>query len=133
MAEEDSEPKIMSSELLGTHITIGKMMENPEFKRSRIGLIAEFHGISNGFPNLGAVCVLKLDRYLHDVINKQACPLFDADDAFNDPLKWWKESCTKYPYVANIARKYLAIHATSAPSEGVWSCLAEKCLQGMHI
>ena len=30
----------------------------------------------------------------------------------------------KYPYVANIARKYLAIPATSAPSEQVWSRLA---------
>jgi hypothetical protein len=26
-------------------------MKIPEFKRSRIGLIAEFHKISNGFPN----------------------------------------------------------------------------------
>jgi hypothetical protein len=26
-------------------------MKNPEFKRSGIGLIAEFHGIPNGFPN----------------------------------------------------------------------------------
>jgi hypothetical protein len=27
-------------------------MKIPEFKRSRIGLIAEFCGIPNGFPNL---------------------------------------------------------------------------------
>jgi hypothetical protein len=26
-------------------------MKIPEFKRSRIGLIAEFRGIPNGFPN----------------------------------------------------------------------------------
>jgi hypothetical protein len=26
-------------------------MKIPEFKRSRIGLIAEFHRIPNGFPN----------------------------------------------------------------------------------
>ena len=50
--------------------------------------------------------------------------MYDADDAFNNTLKWWKENCTKYPYVANIARKYLAIPATSAPSEQVLSCLA---------
>jgi hypothetical protein len=73
---------------------------------------------------LHAVCASELSRYLHDVINKGACPMYDADDAFNDPLKWWKESCAKYPYVANIARKYLAIPATSAPSEQVWSRLA---------
>ncbi len=49
--------------------------------------------------------------------------MYDADDAFNNPLKWWKENCTKYPYVANIACKYLVIPATSAPSERVWSRL----------
>jgi hypothetical protein len=50
--------------------------------------------------------------------------MYDENDAFNDPLKWWKENCAKYPYVASIDRKYLAIPATSAPSERVWSCLA---------
>ncbi len=73
---------------------------------------------------LRAVCESKLDRYLHDVINKGACPMYDENDAFNDPLKWGKENCAKYPYVANIDRKYLAIPATSAPSERVWSRLA---------
>ncbi len=43
--------------------------------------------------------------------------MYDVDDAFNNPLKWWKENCAKYPYVANIAYKYLAIPVTSAPSE----------------
>ncbi len=50
--------------------------------------------------------------------------MYDENDAFNDPLKWWKENGAKYPYVATIARKYLAIPATSAPSEQVWSRLA---------
>jgi hypothetical protein len=66
----------------------------------------------------------ELDRYLHDAINKGACAMYDENDAFNDPLKWWKENGAKYPYVANIARKYLAIPATSAPSARVWSRLA---------
>jgi hypothetical protein len=66
---------------------------------------------------LCAVCASELDRYLHDVINKGACPMYDADDSFNNPLKWWTENCAKYPYVANIAHKYLAIPATSAPSK----------------
>jgi hypothetical protein len=30
-------------------------MEIPESKRSKIGIIAEFRGIPNGFPNLGVV------------------------------------------------------------------------------
>jgi hypothetical protein len=82
---------------------------------------------------LRAVCVSELDCCLHDAINLGACPMYDADDAFNNPLKWRKENCTKYPYVANIARKYLAIPATLAPSEQVWSRLGFFCLLGVHI
>jgi hypothetical protein len=77
---------------------------------------------------LHAVCMSELDHYLHDEINKGACQMYDADDAFNDPLKWWKENCAKYPYVAKIARKYLAIPSSSATSEQVLSHLAKKYL-----
>ncbi len=60
--------------------------------------------------------------------------MYDADDAFNNPLKWWKENCTMCTYVANIACKYLAIPATSAPSEQVWSCLAKNLsLRRAHL
>jgi hypothetical protein len=54
MAGEDSKPEESCSELAGTHFTIGKnkiLMKIPEFKKSGIGLIAEFRGIPNGFPN----------------------------------------------------------------------------------
>ncbi len=36
---------------------------------------------------LRAVCESKLDHYLHDVINNGVCPMYDENDAFNDPLK----------------------------------------------
>jgi hypothetical protein len=42
--------------MAGTHFTLGKIkipMKILEFKRPGIGLIAEFRGIPNGFPNLG--------------------------------------------------------------------------------
>ena len=66
MAGEDSEPEKMSSELAGTHFMIGKKnpMKIPEFKRSGIGLIAEFRGIPNGFPNLGGLVHQKGGRSL---------------------------------------------------------------------
>jgi hypothetical protein len=54
MAGEDSKLEKMCSELAGTHFTIGKnkiLIKIPEFKRSGPGLIAEFRGIPNGFPN----------------------------------------------------------------------------------
>jgi len=49
-----------------------------------------------------------------------ACPLYDDKESFNDPLKWWSTNALKYTLVAELARIFLAIPATSAPSERVW-------------
>ncbi|KAM3874432.1 E3 SUMO-protein ligase ZBED1-like [Diretmus argenteus] len=38
-----------------------------------------------------------------------------------DPLAWWKSNECKYPHVAMMARRYLAVSATSVPSERVFS------------
>jgi hypothetical protein len=40
---------------------------------------------------------------------------------FNCPLTWWKSHQYDYPYLAKMAMKLLAIPATSAPSERVFS------------
>ena len=38
-----------------------------------------------------------------------------------DVLKWWKQHASMYPRLARMARDYLAIPATSAPAERVFS------------
>ena len=38
-----------------------------------------------------------------------------------DPLKWWDVNKNQFPIVAEIARKYLSIQATSGASERVFS------------
>jgi hypothetical protein len=40
---------------------------------------------------------------------------------FNDPLKWWKDKEAYFPLLSSLARVYLALQATSAPSERVFS------------
>ena len=37
------------------------------------------------------------------------------------PLEWWKSHHQSYPHLANMARKYLGVVATSVPSERLFS------------
>lgn len=39
----------------------------------------------------------------------------------DDPLQWWRKNESRFPHVAKLARTYLAIPATSTPSERVFS------------
>ncbi len=40
---------------------------------------------------------------------------------YNRPLSWWKSSAHRFKNFESLAVKYLAIPATSAPSERIWS------------
>ncbi|XP_067280629.1 E3 SUMO-protein ligase ZBED1-like [Pseudorasbora parva] len=54
---------------------------------------------------------LEITSYLQEEV-------IDGDDK---PLEWWKENGSRFPLMANMARKYLCITATSTPSERVFS------------
>jgi hypothetical protein len=47
-------------------------------------------------------------------------PLTTAD-GYSNPPDWWQKNAYKFPVLARLARKLLAIPASSAPSERVWS------------
>jgi hypothetical protein len=46
---------------------------------------------------------------------------FDENGAADDPLAWWKRKEALFPRLARLARKYLALPASSAPSERIFS------------
>lgn len=50
-------------------------------------------------------------------------PIFNdiIHETFNNPLDWWRLRQDKFPRVSKLARKLLAIPATSAPPERVFS------------
>jgi hypothetical protein len=66
-------------------------------------------------------CELELQSFCH---NSVGVPFKDTEGEFQDPLGWWKEKEPTYPILAKLAIEYLAIPATSAPSERIWSRLA---------
>lgn len=59
----------------------------------------------------------ELDRF--DKI--QTLPLLNRDGSYVNPLPWWRENASRFPLLSELAHVYLAIPATSAPSERVWS------------
>ncbi len=46
------------------------------------------------------------------------------DGGYNCPLEWWRVHCSDYPHIWKVAERILAIPATSAPSERVFSAAA---------
>lgn len=65
-----------------------------------------------------AICANELKRYK---MAQGVEPLNRATKKLNDPLPWWKKNAPIFPTLAKLARKYLAVQATSAPSERVFS------------
>ncbi|KAM3842487.1 E3 SUMO-protein ligase ZBED1 [Diretmus argenteus] len=45
----------------------------------------------------------------------------DVIDGGDTPLGWWRENGSRFPLLANMARKYLCVTTTSSPSERVFS------------
>jgi hypothetical protein len=69
--------------------------------------------------------VANITRQIEDEISAyktlRALPSFDSANTFADPLPWWKQKQIQFPILACLARKYLCIPATDAPSAQISS------------
>lgn len=62
-----------------------------------------------------------VDKELAKYDKVQALPLYNPDGSYVNPLDWWKKHAASFELLAALAFVYLAIPATSAPSERIWS------------
>jgi hypothetical protein len=63
----------------------------------------------------------KVDSELLLYKREHHLPLQKGDGSYNNPLIWWCLKQHQYPILSKIALRVLAIPATSAPSERVFS------------
>ncbi len=77
--------------------------------------------VANNNNNNREGVVNRVDAELLLYKREQHLPLQKDDGSFSNPLDWWYLKQQQYPLLANIALRVLAIPATSAPSERVFS------------
>jgi hypothetical protein len=83
-------------------------------------MYAEVHAAHDDHANqaqdqndIFAICNAELSLYKNTVGMRM--------EPGNDPLQWWLERKDQFPILFRMAERYLAIPATSAPSERLWS------------
>lgn len=73
------------------------------------------------FADITKECELELKKYL-DASGMRIRKKSKDGGGYNDPLLWWKTRGRRsFPILWKLAKIFLAIPATSAPSERIWS------------
>ena len=97
--------------------------EEPPRKKVKINILQKMRADHSASLNVSQASVLSVDDALKEEMHKYRSVLqIDIDSC---PLKWWKEHETQFPHLSKVAREVLAIPATFAPSERVFSKLAQ--------
>ena len=72
--------------------------------------------------NRGKQCTLLTANSLHNITCKSQLDEYMQEVKVKGcPGAWWNLNKTKYPAIAKLAKKYLAVQGTSTPAERVMS------------
>ena len=71
-------------------------------------------------PSSGATIENNANSYAKEITCYKAITPVSMDTS---PLNWWKEHEMEFPVLSRVARKYLAVQATSIPCERMFSTL----------
>ena len=81
---------------------------------------AEAQGVQQ-VVSVEEACKAEMQRYLLLPRLQVVKDKVHGKHVFNDPLSWWKQHKAQLPVLAQLAQIYLAVQASSAPSERVFS------------
>jgi hypothetical protein len=95
--------------------TIAKMYDDDDDFTDKIELTPDD---SDPLSIIQCKCWAELTGFMHGSVK---IPLNTDDDGYTNPLHWWTTNAKSYPVLACLANTYLAIPATSAPSERIFS------------
>ena len=104
----------------GAIITLDPDVIEPPAKRRATEADDDFNVLFGCSDNTEQEAVCALDDDIDDEMQRY---LKEVEINFrkDDPLTWWKCHETSFPIISKLARKYLAIPASTAPSERVFS------------
>ncbi|XP_077417784.1 E3 SUMO-protein ligase ZBED1 isoform X1 [Vanacampus margaritifer] len=99
---------------------------SPEIEEQSLPKKAKKKTLAGFFKTSGAVsstATMSAPPTLREAIDGELKAYLSTPNANSemDPLKWWRLNEGNFPRVGQLARKYLCIPATSAPSERVFS------------
>ena len=75
----------------------------------------------DGVNNIQQMCEEELLRYKNTAPLKVYVEDAPQERVYNCPFTWWRTHATNFPTLAVLARTYLSVQATSAPSERIFS------------
>ena len=92
-----------------------------EFVGQVEGVVVEGEFAEGAVPVIDALVEAELILWDSEPTLKRTVLLANGDEEIANPLQWWRLNQTRFPRLAWLAEKYLAIQATSAPSERLFS------------